>query len=71
MGVPALKTSFVGLSVTLTKTQRKAAINSPFQYGREPRDLEEWLEAQPHRFAMLGITANSYDVDLWVTFQFS
>jgi hypothetical protein len=41
--------------VPLTETQRKAAIVSSFQYGREPRDLEDWLEAQPQRFVMLGI----------------
>jgi hypothetical protein len=45
MGVPAPKTNFDGLSVTLIETQRKAAINSKFESGREPRKLEDWLEA--------------------------
>jgi hypothetical protein len=70
MGVPAPITNFVGLSVTLTETQRKAAINSKFQSGREPRDLEDWLEAQPQRFAMLGIIVDSYDTILWVIAHF-
>jgi glyceraldehyde-3-phosphate dehydrogenase/erythrose-4-phosphate dehydrogenase len=70
MGVPAPKTSYVGLSVTLIDTQRKAAINSRFQSVREPRELEDWLEAQPKRFAMLGIIADSYDAIVWVTSQF-
>jgi hypothetical protein len=48
-----------------------AAINSKFQFGRDPRELEDWLEAQPQRFVLLGITANSYDVVIWVTLQFS
>jgi hypothetical protein len=59
------------LSVTLNETQRKAAINSKFQSGREPRELEDWLEAQPQRFAMLGITCDSYDAVVWITTQFS
>jgi hypothetical protein len=70
MGVPAPKTNFVGLSVTLTETPRKAAINSPFQSGREPRELEDWLEAQPQRFAMLEISVDSYDAVVRVTSQF-
>jgi hypothetical protein len=45
MGAPAFTTIFVGLPFTLTETQRKAAINSKFQSGREPRKLEDWLEA--------------------------
>jgi predicted phosphoadenosine phosphosulfate sulfurtransferase len=64
-------TNFVGLPVTLTETQRKAAINSKFQYGREPRELEDWLEAQPQRVVMLGVNADSYDAVIWVTSQFS
>jgi hypothetical protein len=71
MGVPAPTSDLVGLSVNLSETQRKAAINSKFQPGREPRELEDWLEAQPQRFAMLGITADSYDAVVWVTAQFS
>jgi hypothetical protein len=70
MGVPAPKTKFSGLSVTVIETQRKAAINSPFQSGPKPRDLEDTLEAQPQRFAMLGIIADSYDAVVWVTLQF-
>jgi hypothetical protein len=60
-----------GLPVTRTETQRKAAINSPFQYGGNARELEDWLEAQPQRFLLLGITADSYDWVIWVTSQFS
>jgi hypothetical protein len=57
--------------VTLTETHRKAAVNSPFQSGANARDLEDWLEAQPQRFLLLGITADSYDSVIWVTSQFS
>jgi hypothetical protein len=70
MGTFAPTTNFVGLPVTLTQTQRKAAINSKFQLDREPRELEDCLEAQLQRFIMLGIYANSYDAVLWVTSQF-
>jgi hypothetical protein len=70
MGAPVPTTNFVELPVTLTETQRKAAINSKFQYGREPRELEDWLEAQPQRFVQLGITADSYDALSWDTSQF-
>jgi glyceraldehyde-3-phosphate dehydrogenase/erythrose-4-phosphate dehydrogenase len=59
MRVPAPTANCVGLSVSLTETQRKAAINSPFQSSREPRDLEDWLEVQPQLFAMLEIYAHS------------
>jgi hypothetical protein len=71
MGAPVPTTNFAGLPVTLTKTQRKAAINSKFQYGREPRELEDWLEAQPQRFVLLGIITYSYDAVILVTSQFS
>jgi hypothetical protein len=54
-------TNLAGLHVTLTETQRKAAFNSPFQSSAEARDLEDWLEAQPQRFMLLGIAADSYD----------
>jgi hypothetical protein len=64
-------TNFAGLHVTLSETQREAAVNSPLQSGRFPRDLEDWLEAQPQRFLLLGITADSYDSVIWVTSQFS
>jgi hypothetical protein len=57
--------------VTLTETHRKVAVNSPFQSGADPRDLEDWLEVQPQRFLLLGITADSYDSVIWVTSQFS
>jgi hypothetical protein len=63
-------TNFAYLHVTLTKTRRKAAVNSPLQFGRFPRDLEDWLEAQPQRFVLLGITADSFDSAIWVTSQF-
>jgi hypothetical protein len=41
MGVSAPKTNLVSLPVTLTETQRKAAISSKFQSCREPRELED------------------------------
>jgi hypothetical protein len=47
MGVPAPKANFVGMSVTETETQRKAAINAPYQSRQEPRKLMDWLEMQP------------------------
>jgi hypothetical protein len=71
MGVPAPKTNFIGPSVTLIETQRKAAINSPSQSSREPRELEDWLEAKPQHYAMLGITADSYDAVVRINSQFS
>jgi hypothetical protein len=71
MGAPIPSTYFAGLPVTLTETQRKATINSPFQYGRQPQEFEDWLKAQPQRFALLGIDAESYDAMLWATSQFS
>jgi predicted phosphoadenosine phosphosulfate sulfurtransferase len=71
MGFYVPTTNFVGLPVTLTNTQRKAAINSKFQSRREPRELEDWLETQPQRFVLLGITADSYDAVIWVTSEFS
>jgi hypothetical protein len=69
--MPIPTRNLVGLPVTLTETQRKAAINSPFQSGSNARDLEDWLEAQPQRFLLLSITADSYDSEIWVTSQFS
>ena len=60
-----------GLPVTLTKTQRKAAITSPHQNGQVPHVLEDWLEARPQRFLMLGISPDTYDSVIWVTSQFS
>jgi 8-oxo-dGTP pyrophosphatase MutT (NUDIX family) len=71
VGMPMPTRNLVGLTVTLTETQRKAAINSPLQNGRVANDQEDWLEAQPQRLLMLGITADSYDSVIWVTSQFS
>jgi hypothetical protein len=71
VGMPIPTTNLAGLYVTLTETQRKAAVNSPFQSGADARDLEDWLEAQPQRFLFLGITADYYDSLIWVTSQFS
>jgi hypothetical protein len=70
VGMPIPTTNLVGLHVTLTETQRKAFVNSPFQSRADARDLEDWLEAQPQRFLLLGITADSYDSVIWVTSQF-
>jgi hypothetical protein len=71
VGTPMPTRNLAGLHVTHTETQRKAAINSPFQSGDNVHNLEDWLEAQPHRFLLLGITADSYDSVIWVTSQFS
>jgi hypothetical protein len=71
MGATVPTTNFGGLPVTLTETQRKAAMNSNFQSSREPaRELEDWLEAHPQRFVLLGITVDSYDAVICVTLQF-
>jgi hypothetical protein len=61
MGVPALTTNFPCLSGTFIKTQRKAEISSPYQACQDARTLEEWLQMQPQRFFMHGISADSYD----------
>jgi hypothetical protein len=71
MRTPVPTTNFDGLHVTLTETQRRAAINSKFQSGRQPRELEDWLAAQPQCFVLLEITAHSYDAVIWVTSHFS
>jgi ADP-ribose pyrophosphatase YjhB (NUDIX family) len=71
VGMPIPTTNLVGLLVTLTETKRKATANLPFQYGADARDLEDWFEAQPRRFLLLGITADSYDSVIWFTSQFS
>jgi hypothetical protein len=71
VGMPMPTRNLAGLLVTLTETQRKAAINSPLQFNSNARHLEDWLEAQPQRFLLLGITADSYDSVIWVTSQFS
>jgi hypothetical protein len=67
MGVPAPATNFAGLSVTLTETHRKIAINFIYHTSRDARELEDRLEAQPQRFAMLRINADSHNVVVWVT----
>jgi ADP-ribose pyrophosphatase YjhB (NUDIX family) len=71
VGTPMPTRNLDGLPVTLTETQRKAAINSPYQSGGNARDLEDWLEVQPQRFLLLGITVDSYDLVIWVPSQFS
>jgi 8-oxo-dGTP pyrophosphatase MutT (NUDIX family) len=71
VGMPMPTHNLAGLPVTLTETQRKAAINSPLQNGRVANELEDWLEARPQRFLMLGISSDSYDSVIWVTSQFS
>jgi hypothetical protein len=47
VGIPMPTQNLAGLHVTLTETQRKAAINSPFQSSGNTRELEDFLEAQP------------------------
>jgi hypothetical protein len=59
IGVPAPTINFGGTSVTSTKTQRKAAINAPYQSRQDPRKLEDLLEMQPQHFIMLGINPDS------------
>jgi hypothetical protein len=71
MGATAHATNFAGLSVTLIETHLKATINYKFQSGHEPRELEDCLDAQPQRFAMLGITVYSYDAVVWTSAQVS
>jgi ADP-ribose pyrophosphatase YjhB (NUDIX family) len=70
VGTPMPTTNLACLHVTLTETHRKATIDSPFHSGADARELEAWLEAQPQRFLLLGITADSYDSFIWVTSQF-
>jgi topoisomerase IA-like protein len=70
MGVSAPTTNFVGLEVTLTKTQCKAAISAPYQSRQDARKVEDLLEKQPQRFVMLGINPDSYNAVVWVTSQF-
>jgi hypothetical protein len=71
VGTPMPTRNVAGLPVTLTETQRKSAINSPFQSCDIARNLEDWLEAQARRFLLLGITADSYDSVIWATSLFS
>jgi hypothetical protein len=47
MGAHVSTTNFDGLLVALNETQCKVATNYKFQFGREPRELEDRLEAQP------------------------
>jgi hypothetical protein len=70
MGVPAQTTNFDGMNGTLTETQRKAAINAPYQFGQDARKLEDWWEMQPQSFVMLGINRDTYAVVVRVTSQF-
>jgi hypothetical protein len=69
VGTPMPTTNFAGLPVTLTETQRKAAVNAPYEHGKDPRELD-WLEAQPQGFLLHGITADSYNSVICVTSQF-
>jgi hypothetical protein len=62
MGVPTHVTNLGGLSATLIETQRKVTINSIYRTDRDACELEDSLEAQPQRFAMLGTNADSYNV---------
>jgi hypothetical protein len=71
MGIPAPTTNFVGMSVTLNGTQRKAAINALIQFRQDVRKLEDGLEMQPQRFLMLGINPDTYKVIVWYASQFS
>jgi hypothetical protein len=50
-------------------TQRKVAINSRYRSGRDARELEDWLKAQPQRFAKLGSNDDSHNVVVWGTSQ--
>jgi ADP-ribose pyrophosphatase YjhB (NUDIX family) len=70
VGTPMPTTNLAGLPVTLTETQRKAVVNSPFQSSADASNLKDWVEAQPQRFLLLGITADSYDSVIWFTSQF-
>jgi hypothetical protein len=53
----------------MTETQQKATINTPYQYGQEPRKMEDWSKMQLQRFLMLGINPQSCDVVVLVTYQ--
>jgi hypothetical protein len=48
------------MSVTLTDSQRKAAIQYPFLSGHEARSLEEWLKTQTQRLSIMTRTTLSY-----------
>jgi hypothetical protein len=68
--VPAPTTNFVGLEVTFTETQCKAANNALYQSRQYARKFEDWLEMRPQRFVTLGICAYSYHAVVWVTSRF-
>jgi hypothetical protein len=68
MGVPTLTTNFASLTVTHSETQRKIEFNSTNQTTRDASELEDLLEAQPQRFAVLRINADSHNG--WDTYQF-
>jgi hypothetical protein len=70
VGTPMPTFNLAGLPMTLTETQRKAAVNSRLKSSKSADELEDWLEAQPQRFLLLGITASSYDSVTWATPQF-
>jgi hypothetical protein len=70
MGVPVPTTNSVGLSVEVTKTQRKAAFKAPYMSNQDAGRFEDYLEMQPHRFVMLGINADSFNAVVWVMSQF-
>ena len=63
--------NLAGLPVTLTETQRKAAINSPLQSGRVANELEDWREALPQRFLLLPVMPDAHVSVIWVTSQFA
>jgi hypothetical protein len=71
MLVPPPLTNSSGLNVTLTEAQHKAAIQSPFQSDREARNFEDWLEARPQSFSMMGTNIDVYNTVMWVTSKFS
>jgi hypothetical protein len=73
IGVPAHTPNFVGLTITLTEAQRKAAISSPYQLGRvygTHVNLKTCSRRKPQRFAMLWINADLYNVVVCATSQF-
>jgi hypothetical protein len=70
MGVPAPTSKLVGLSVTLIETQRKAPINAPYQSSKDAHMLEDWHVCNDAT-STLRINADSYNVVVWDTSQFS
>jgi hypothetical protein len=63
--------TLVVYTLPLLRLSERQRFYSKFMYGRDLRELEDWLEAQPQRFVLLGITNDSYDAVIWVTSQFS